>query len=88
MEDIARFGKEVRSRLKAAKESLTGETLGRFIEGYSGRTNGHQLLHQVLSHTAHHLRQLYEMLRMIGVEPKTLLSDQDFEGISMPRDLW
>ncbi len=88
MEDIGRFGEEVRSRLKAAEKSLTGGMLGRVIEGYAGKTNGHELLHQVLSHTAHHLRQLYEMLRMIGVEPKSPLSDEDFKGIPMPKALW
>lgn len=88
MEDIARFGEETRSRLKAAKKSLTAETLDRIIEGYAGQTNGHELLHQVLSHTAHHLRQLYEMLRIIGVKPESPLSDEDFKGIPMPKELW
>ncbi len=88
MEDIARFGEETGSRLKAAKKSFTAETLDRIIEGYAGQTNGHELLHQVLSHTAHHLRQLYEMLRMIGVEPKSPLSGEDFKGIPMPKELW
>ncbi len=87
-EDIARFGEETRSRLKAAKKSLTTEMLDRVIDGYAGRTSGHELLHQVLSHAAHHLRQLYEMLRMIGVEAANPLSEEDFKGIPMPQALW
>ncbi len=88
MEDIGLFGEETRSRLKAAQRSLTSQTLDRVIEGYAGRTNGHELLHQVLSHTAHHLKQLYEMLRMIGVEPVHPLGSEDFKGIPMPQQLW
>ncbi|MGH7772950.1 MAG: DinB family protein [Candidatus Binatia bacterium] len=88
MEALARFGEESRARLKQAAENLTTEELDRPIDGYAGQTNGHELLHQVLSHTAHHLRQLYEMLRMIGVEPLNPLKEEDFQGVRMPKELW
>ncbi|MGH7830612.1 MAG: DinB family protein, partial [Candidatus Binatia bacterium] len=88
MEAVARFGEETLTRLKAASGKLSAEVLERPIDGYAGQTNGHELLHQVLSHTAHHLRQLYAMLRMIGVEPADPLGEGDFTGIRMPQDLW
>ncbi len=88
MEEIAFFGQETRARLRDAAERLTAADLNRPIAGYAGVTNGHELLHQVLSHTAHHLRQLYEMLRIIGVEPTDRLMEEDFKGIPMPKELW
>lgn len=88
MQAIASFGEESRERIGAASTALTAEELERPIAGYAGQTNGHELLHQVLSHTAHHLRQLYEMLRMIGVEPAAPLKDEEFKGIPLPRELW
>ncbi len=88
MEEVARFGDETRLRLRQASQKLTAEELNRAIDGYAGRTNGHELLHQVLSHTAHHLRQLYAMLRMIGVEPASPLKVEDFGRIRLPKELW
>ncbi|TAJ77531.1 DinB family protein [bacterium] len=88
MEEVAWFGEECRARIKQASQQLSAAELERPIKGYAGETNGHELLCQVLSHTAHHLRQLYEMLRMIGVEPGNPLGEKEFEGISMPKALW
>jgi uncharacterized damage-inducible protein DinB len=88
MKEVAEFGEEIRARLAQAARRLTAEELERSIDGYAGEINGHQLLRQVLSHTAHHLRQLYEMLRMIGIEPIGPLRERDFAGISMPKELW
>ncbi len=88
MKEIGCFGQQARARLREASKSLTAADLNRPIAGYAGPTNGHELLHQVLSHTAHHLRQLYDLLRRIGVEPDTPLGEKDFQGISMPKELW
>ncbi len=88
MEEVARFGEETQARLKEASKSFSTKELNRPIEGYAGPTNGHELLHLVLRHTAHHLRQLYEMLRMIGVEPDKPLEEKDYSGIRMPKELW
>jgi hypothetical protein len=88
MPAVAQFGEETRQRVRGASQRLTADELGRPIEGYAGRTDGHELLHLVLSHTAHHLRQLYEMLRTIGVVPLKPLNHEDFQGIPMPKDLW
>ena len=88
MEEVARFGEESRARLREAAKNLTAEELDRPIDGYSGQTDGHELLHHVLAHTAQHLRQLYECLRMISVEPADPLEEEDFQGISMPKELW
>jgi uncharacterized damage-inducible protein DinB len=88
MEEVARFGQETRLRMREAARRLTAADLDRTIDGYAGQTNGDELLHQVLSHTSHHLRQLYEMLRAVGVEPVDPLEEEDFKGIPMPKELW
>jgi hypothetical protein len=88
MAAVAEYGEKTRVRLKEASVRLTAAELGRPIEGYAGRTDGHELLHQLLSHSAHHLRQLYAMLGTIGVAPKDPLTERDFHGIPMPEELW
>jgi hypothetical protein len=88
MEDVARFGEESRARVREAAKKLGRAELERPIDGYAGPTSGDELFYSVLSHTAHHLRQLYEMLRMIGVNPTAPLGEKDFAGITMPKALW
>ncbi len=88
MEAVARFGEETCKRLRDASSRLPAAVLGRPIDGYAGQTSGHELLHLVLSHTAHHLRQLYAILRLIGVEPAEPVREEDFNEIPMPKELW
>ena len=88
MEEIAQFGEETCARLRRWSQSINPQDLDRPIDAYSGRTNGHELLHHVLGHTAHHLRQLYDCLHKLGVNPSNPLKEDDFSGIKMPQDLW
>jgi hypothetical protein len=88
MEEVARFGEECRSRVRKAAKELSRPDLDRPIDGYAGRTDGHELFYLVLSHTGHHLRQLYAMLGMIGTEPTDPFKEEDFLGIQMPKELW
>jgi hypothetical protein len=88
MEEVARFGEQCRDRVRRAGDDLSRADLDRPIDGYGGKTDGHELFHLVLSHSAHHLRQLYDMLRTIGVEPAEPLGAEDFRGIPMPASLW
>lgn len=88
MEEVARFGEQCRDRLIRAAGDLSRAELERPIDSYAGPTSGDELFYLVLSHTAHHLRQLYEMLRTIGVEPSHPLGKNEFAGISMPKELW
>jgi len=88
IEEVARFGEQCRARVRQASKELSRAELDRPIDGYAGMTDGHELFYLVLSHTGHHLRQLYAMLGMIGVEPVDPLKEQDFRGIKMPQDLW
>ncbi|HTM09407.1 MAG TPA: DinB family protein [Verrucomicrobiae bacterium] len=88
MEEVARFGEQCRDRVRRAGGDLKRADLDRPIDGYAGTTDGNELFYLVLSHSAHHLRQLYDMLRRIGVEPAAPLGADDFRGIPMPESLW
>ncbi|HEY1269926.1 MAG TPA: hypothetical protein VGH16_21895, partial [Candidatus Binatia bacterium] len=88
MEDVASFGELCRDRVRRAGIDLKRGDLDREIDGYMGKTDGHELFHLVLSHTAHHLRQLYDMLGRIGVKPADPLGIEDFRGIPMPENIW
>jgi len=88
MEEVARFGEQCRDRVRRAGNDLKRADLDKPIDGYAGETDGHELFHLVLSHSAHHLRQLYDMLGKIGVKAAEPLSAEDFRGIPMPENLW
>jgi uncharacterized damage-inducible protein DinB len=88
MEEVARFGETTRARVQAAHKDVSKDELDRTIQSYAGETNGHELLYSVVSHTAHHLRQLYQMLRSLGIEPADPIGEECFRGISMPKELW
>jgi uncharacterized damage-inducible protein DinB len=88
MDEVAQFGEETRSRLHRWSKTIGSKELERTIEAYSGKTDGNELLHHVLAHTAHHLRQLYDCLSKLGVTPRDPLGEEDFRGIKMPQDLW
>ena len=47
-----------------------------------------ELLDLALGHSAHHLKQLYEYMSLIGIEPESPLGQHDFEGIAVPTELF
>jgi glutaredoxin len=81
VDEIARYGEQVRARLKACFHSCTPEQLDSTIEAFSGPTTFSGLLRQAEEHTAHHLKQLYASLSAFGVEPREPFSEEDFEKV-------
>jgi len=83
---IARYGQKVRERLKVW--FLHPDPCAGWVAMDSGDQTGYELLGWTVWHAAHHLRQLYAFLRLMGKEPLDPLSEESFTGLPMPEDLW
>ena len=87
-EEIARYGEKV---LRGVKSALAGDTaldLSRELDTYMGQKTAGELMDLALGHSAHHLKQLYEYMSLIGIEPDAPLCAADFEGIAVPTELF
>lgn len=87
-EETARYGEEV---LRQVKGSLTGPVpldLGRVLDTYMGPKTTGELLDLALGHSVHHLKQLYQYMSLIGLEPLAPLGPSDLEGIAVPTELF
>jgi hypothetical protein len=58
------------------------------VNTYYGSQTAVELFERTVWHTAQHLRQLYALLEMMGIEPQDPLSDEDFEGLPLPQNVW
>lgn len=83
---IARYGETVRARL-AEWFSRPGASDG-VVSTYYGPQSGYELLERTAWHAAQHLRQLYALLERMGVTPEEPLTDADFRGLPLPKELW
>ena len=84
--DIAAYGHEVQERLTdwfRRPESVQGT-----VETYYGKQTAHQLLERTTWHAAQHLRQLCALLEEAGEKLRDPLSEQDFAGLPLPKELW
>ena len=83
---IALYGQKVRNRV--------AEWLGRpegckgGVTTYYGPQTAHELLERTTWHAAQHLRQLYLFLQRMGVTPDQPLTDEDYKGLPMPKEIW
>ena len=88
-ERIARYGEAVRAKFTTW---YTGRDPAAFDREIQTDDDGVRTLGLVLertrSHSAQHLRQIYEFLRWCGVEPDRPLSQEDLRGIDLPEAVW
>lgn len=84
--DIAVYGREVQERLTdwfRHPESVQGT-----VETYYGKQTAHQLLERTTWHAAQHLRQVGALLEEAGVTLPEPLTENDFAGLPLPKELW
>lgn len=68
--------------------AATPEQMAQPIDSYQGVLAVGELLRLGLGHAAHHLRQLYHYLGLLGIAPAAPLGDREFEGIPLPSKLF
>ncbi len=88
-DDLLNYGAGVRARLGAWWESAGRETdFGQPGEVYYGDVTLHEVLERTGWHSGQHTRQLMLTLEKLGIAPDQPLSDADFAGLPMPRNVW
>lgn len=84
-EAVARYGQKVREDLK--KWFGTDAPEGNVMTYYGSQTT-YELLERITWHTAQHLRQLYSLLEQMGETPVNPLTESDFKGLPLPKEIW
>lgn len=88
--DLAAYGAGVRRRFAAWWER-DGKTTDFRQPGrvYYGEVTLHEVLERTGWHSGQHTRQIVLMLReKLGIEPDGALTDADFAGLPMPKNIW
>ncbi len=88
-DDLVAYGHAVRARLWAWWE-CDGKTTDFNQPGkvYYGDVTLHEVLERTCWHSGQHVRQLMLVLGFLGTEPDGPLTDDDFAGLPMPKEVW
>ncbi|MDA0263054.1 MAG: DinB family protein [Chloroflexi bacterium] len=88
--DMAEYGEKVRGDIVAFLNSGDIDAFDREVPAhYGGEVTVLELLNIILSHSTHHLKQVYHLMQTdLGITPKDPASDADFEGIQTPESLF
>lgn len=88
-EDLLNYGSTVRSRLNAWWESEGRETdFNQPGKVYYGDVTLHEVLERTAWHSGQHTRQLMLTLEKLDITPDRPLTDADFAGLPMPKNVW
>ena len=89
MKDLARYGDGVRENIVRFLNSGDTKSFDREVPAhYGGEVTVLELLNIILSHSTHHLKQVYwHMETNMGIPLRDPATDQDFEGIVTPSTL-
>jgi uncharacterized damage-inducible protein DinB len=83
---IMQYGQTARDRLAAwlqQHETCAGE-----VDTYYGPQTTHDFFERTVWHTAQHLRQFYALLELMDITPVDPLSEEDFQGLPLPENVW
>lgn len=87
-EDIARWGVEMRDRLRAWWANEPDRTLSYPVRTYYGERTCHDVFERTTWHAAQHTRQLILMLDSVGVAADDPLTPADLAGLPVPEQVW
>jgi uncharacterized damage-inducible protein DinB len=84
------YGNKVRRDIVAFLNSGNTEAFDREVPAhYGGEVTVLELLNIILSHSTHHLKQVYHYMQTnLGITPVNPASEADFEGIQTPEALF
>ena len=88
-EAITQYGEDVRHDIIQFLNSGNNEAFERVVPAhYGGEVSVLELLNIILSHSTHHLKQVYWFMENeLGVKPQNPASEADLEGIFTPAQL-
>ncbi len=87
-DDLLNYGKSVKSRFNAWWETAGRETdFAQPGKVYYGEVTLHEVLERTAWHSGQHTRQLMLALEKLGTAPGHPLTDADFAGLPMPKNV-
>ena len=87
--DLLAYGAGVRERLRAWWEREGKDRdLNEPGRVYYGDVSLHEVFERTAWHSGQHARQLMLTLEKLGIAPMKPLTDADFAGLPMPRNVW
>ena len=87
-EDIARWGEDVRQRVRAWWQNEPDKTLGYSVNTYYGQRPMHEVFERTAWHAAQHTRQIMLILETLGITPIQPLTASDLAGLPLPDEVW
>lgn len=85
--DIVAFGEAVRQRFEEWWAAGPHD-FSRRAQVYYGEQTLHDFMERTAWHSGQHTRQLALVLEKLGVVPDGKLTDADFAGLPMPKNVW
>ena len=88
--EVIDYGNKVRTDIVAFLNSGDNDAYDREVPAhYGGEVTVLELLNIILSHSTHHMKQLYHYMQAdLGITPVEPASEDDFEGIQTPEALF
>lgn len=89
-QDLRQYGKDVHARLDAWWKREGHQTdFSQPGKVYYGEVTLHEVLERTGWHSGQHSRQILLMLReKLGIEPENPISDDVYEGLPLPKNVW
>lgn len=89
-DDIARFGDDIRQRVKAWwLQNPDVECTNTIVKTYYGERPMYEVLERTCWHSGQHVRQIMMVLEEdLGIKPDRPLTAEDFKGLPMPKKTW
>ena len=87
-EETAQYGEQILNKVKNSLNADMAFNQSKILRTYMGDKTTGEMLDLALGHSGHHLKQLYEYMALIGIKPDAPLQQQDFDGISVPTELF
>jgi|TARA_B110000116_G_C16755841_1_gene545752 hypothetical protein len=88
VQSIVEFGESVIERIKSFFDNIQLPVLKEPVKTYMGTMPLNQLMDLGLGHSVHHLKQLYYYMGKLKIQPDNPLTEKDFDGISVPSELF
>ena len=87
-EETAQYGEQILNKVRNSLSSGLDFDQSKILRTYMGEKTTGEMLDLAIGHSGHHLKQLYEYMALIGIKPDVPLQPQDFDGISVPTELF
>ena len=85
---LCAYGRRVRDRVAEWWRQVPDKTGSQIVETYYGPQTLHEVQERATWHIAQHCRQWMMLLEMAGVACDPPLSEADFAGLPMPKQVW